>query len=350
MPPENLDRLRNARILVVEDSIANQTLARDLLLHAGAHVSLAGNGHEAIAAIRDAAQPFDAVLMDLQMPLMDGLEAIGIIRNELSQTMPIVATSAHSNKLEQERCLAAGADDCLPKPFHINDLYAVLAKCIEASGDADPIPAPGADNDVSLPESLDGIDMADGLDRLGNNRGLYGQLLTDFARTNAGLIGELGEAARYDDWARIRFLVHAIRSTAGSIGAATLSKMAAKVEDAVINGDERLGGYLSEFTAEMTRVMDALRSAEFDQTEKSGPAGADATPFDRDRATELYGRLLELLDDQDLSAQRDFDELASMLGGRGQEVILSELSENMHMLNYANARQILVRAEKDLLR
>ena len=131
MPPENLNRLRNARILVVEDSIANQTLAGDLLLHAGAHVSLAGNGHEAITAISDAAQPFDAVLMDLQMPVMDGLEAIGIIRNELNQTMPIVATSAHSNKLEQERCLAAGADDCLPKPFHINDLYAVLTKCFE---------------------------------------------------------------------------------------------------------------------------------------------------------------------------------------------------------------------------
>lgn len=349
MPPENLNRLRNARILVVEDSIANQTLARDLLLHAGAHVSLAGNGHEAIAAIRDAAQPFDAVLMDLQMPLMDGLEAIGIIRNELRQTMPIVATSAHSNKLEQERCLAKGADDCLPKPFHINDLYAVLANCLESAEGTGTEPLPGQDHDIWLPEELDGIDMADGLDRLGQKRGLYGQLLTDFARTNASLLKELEEAAGYDDWSRIRFLVHAIRSTAGSIGAALLSKAAADVEDAVINGDERLGEFLSMFSSEMSRVMGSLQGAGFGRNDVQEPAPVDAAPYDRDRAAELYGRLLELLDDQDMSAQQDFDEFASMLGGRGRDVILSELSENMDMLNYANVRQILIRAEKDLL-
>jgi CheY-like chemotaxis protein len=84
MMPEGLDRLRNARILVVEDSIANQTLARDLLLHAGAHVDLAGNGKEAIAAIENADEPYDAVLMDLQMPIMDGLEATGVIRGRLA--------------------------------------------------------------------------------------------------------------------------------------------------------------------------------------------------------------------------------------------------------------------------
>lgn len=349
MPPENLNRLRNARILVVEDSIANQTLARDLLLHAGAHVSLAGNGHEAIAAIRDAAQPFDAVLMDLQMPVMDGLEAIEIIRSELNQTMPIVATSAHSNKLEQERCLAAGADDCLPKPFHINDLYAVLAKCLETNEGADSPPAPAAQDDIQLPQELAGIDMADGLDRLGQNRALYVQLLTDFARTNEGLARELEEAAGYDDWGRIRFLVHAIRSTAGSIGAAALSKAAADVEDGVINGDERLGEFLSAFASEMTRVMDGLRGAGFGRAEGAVATREGGVAFDKNRVAELYGRLLELLDDQDLSAQQDFDEFASMLGGRGQDVILLELSENMDMLDYANARQILVRAEKDLL-
>ena len=80
MMPEGLDRIKGARILVVEDSIANQTLAHDLLMHAGCHVDLAGNGMEAIEAVRNASEPYDAVLMDLQMPEVNGLQATAALR------------------------------------------------------------------------------------------------------------------------------------------------------------------------------------------------------------------------------------------------------------------------------
>ena len=128
MMPEGLERIKGARILVVEDSIANQTLVRDLLQHAGCLVDLAGNGMEAIKAIRDANKPYDAVLMDLQMPIMGGLEATQKIRNELKLDVPIVALTAAEVQEERQKCFNIGMDDYLAKPFELEQLKEKIRK------------------------------------------------------------------------------------------------------------------------------------------------------------------------------------------------------------------------------
>jgi two-component system sensor histidine kinase/response regulator len=260
MMPEGLDRIRNARILVVEDSVANQTLARDLLLHAGAHVDLAGNGREAIKAIENAAEPYDAVLMDLQMPIMDGLEATGIIRRELAQdSLPIIATTANTEKREQKLCMDAGANDYLPKPFHIHELYAVLIRWLkpverapEAAGESRN-EQPAANGTV-LPDSVDGVDIKAGLARTGQNRTLLAQLLVEFANTNMGLGQEADVAAAAGDLERVRFLAHGIRSTAGTIGAEALSGAATAVEREIVDGGDGLPELLKLFRAELEGV------------------------------------------------------------------------------------------------
>jgi CheY-like chemotaxis protein len=357
--PEGLDRIRNARILVVEDSIANQTLARDLLKHAGCHVDLAGNGMEAIQAIRNAATPYDAVLMDLQMPIMDGLEATTLIREELSLNgLPIIATTANVGKKELERCLAAGANDCLPKPFHIHELYAVMVRWVNsgvAGADAgtsvrdETVCSAPAEAEVMLPAEIDGIDIEDGLARVGQDRKLYAGLLVEFAGSNAQLTVEIDAAFVRGDLERVRFLAHGIRSTAGNIGADALSLAAAELEELIMDGGDDVAGALERFRVELEKTVSVIHAA--DVGALRGPASwkTGESGFDRDEAEKLIEILLDMLDDQDLDSQREFEKLTGILAGRGHDKTLEEMGKNMEALEFSNARQILMRVGREIL-
>jgi CheY-like chemotaxis protein len=355
MMPEGLDRIRNARILVVEDSIANQTLARDLLLHAGAHVDLAGNGKEAIKAIEDAVEPYDAVLMDLQMPIMDGLEATRIIRGELSQdSLPIIATTANTEKREQKLCRDVGANDYLPKPFHIHELYAILIRWLRPvertseAVDESRVEQPVAD-DVALPVSIDGVDIMAGLARTGQDRALLAELLVEFANTNKELGHEADAAAAAGDLERVRFLAHGIRSTAGTIGAEALSSVATAVEREIVDGGDGLPALLMKFRAALEGVVSAILSADIVTRSSAVPLSTRGGDFDREKAERLVGILQDMLDNQDLGAQQEFDKLAGMLSGRGHDDTLRELGRNLDALEFSNARQILARVGKGIL-
>jgi len=357
MMPEGLNRLKSARILVVEDSLANQTLAHDLLKHAGCHVDLAGNGMEAIKAIKAASQPYDAVLMDLQMPIMDGLEATAVIREDLSrESLPIIATTANIGKKEQERCLAAGANDCLPKPFHIHELYAVMIRWIEldegrrdASGKDEPGDASPATAEATLPTEIDGIDIADGLGRVGQNRELYAGLLVGFADTNDQLDLEIDTAFNKGDLAQVRFLAHGIRSTAGNIGADKLSKAAAELERLIVDGGDGIAVALKGFQIELVKVVSAIHAANVAVPRYSATRTGGETEFDRDEAENLIRTLLAMLDDQDLGAHREFEKLVTILGGQGHDEKMDELGENLEALEFSNARRILTRVGKEVL-
>ena len=355
MMPEGLDRIKNARILVVEDSVSNQTLARDLLLHAGAHVDLAGNGKEAIKAIENADVPYDAVLMDLQMPVMDGLEATRIIREELSQdSLPIIATTANMEKKEQDLCRDAGANDYLPKPFHIHELYAVLIRWLKPVGhnlEAVEKTRNGrpAAVDAALPIDIDGVDLKSALARMGENRALLAELLVEFASTNMELGEEAVAAAAGGDLDRVRFLAHGIRSTAGTIGAEALSDAAASVEREIVDGGDGLPELLKLFTAELERVVKAILAADIEKPSDPVQQEIRSGDFDREKATDLIEILLRMLDDQDLGAQQEFHKLAEIIGGRGHDDSMRELGKNLESLEFSNARQILARVGKEIL-
>src|SRR5262249_5914629 len=134
------------RILLAEDGLTNQRFAKDLLERRGHTVTIAGNGVEAVAAIEQEA--FDVVLMDVQMPGMDGMEATGRIRARERTTgarVPIVAMTAHAMKGDRERCLEAGMDDYVPNPIRAEDLYRALEpveRAVHASGSQAAAPAP----------------------------------------------------------------------------------------------------------------------------------------------------------------------------------------------------------------
>jgi CheY-like chemotaxis protein len=126
LPVVKPKRLDGFRILLVEDNLINQQVALELLGREGALITLAQNGREGVDAVREAPEPFDVVLMDLQMPVMDGFEATREIRQTLQQTLPIIAMTANAMASDRAACLAAGMNDHVGKPFNLPHLVALL--------------------------------------------------------------------------------------------------------------------------------------------------------------------------------------------------------------------------------
>ena len=260
--------LSGMRILLAEDNEINQQIAVELLEGAGAKVTLASNGQAAADTVLAADDgTFDVVLMDIQMPVMDGYEATARLRAvpRLS-TLPIVAMTAHAMAEERERCLAAGMNGHISKPIDPDALLNTLARW-NRSGPTVRVPAttlvhPGKHADqpgLVIP----GIDTSTALRRLAGNARLYRSLLTQFveqhARTDVAVLqallaGNLGQA---------QSLAHQVKGVAGNLGAGQLSAAASALESAIMAGqlDERLSDLAESFATCWTSCMEAIRSA-----------------------------------------------------------------------------------------
>ncbi|MCG5531570.1 PAS domain-containing protein [Halorhodospira halochloris] len=230
--PHHAPDLRGHRLLLVEDNEINQEVATELLEKTGATVETAENGAVAVEAIR--ANPPDLVLMDLQMPVMDGYEAMRVLREE-GHDRPILALSAAVMDEDRQRAAQAGADGHLGKPIESPDLYAALTEHLRIEGKA----VAAAPADVSdgaadavqiLPAELPGFDLERGLRRLGEDKALYlrqlrrfrGQLTTDYA----ALIDHL----RAGDNEQANRLAHTLKGVAGTLGAMDLQQQAEQID------------------------------------------------------------------------------------------------------------------------
>jgi signal transduction histidine kinase/DNA-binding response OmpR family regulator len=185
-------RLNGMRVLVVEDNRINQQVARELLLAEGALVEIADNGLLGVSAVTkaDSEKPFDAVLMDLQMPVMDGFEATRVIRQDLGLTdLPIVAMTANAMASDREACLNAGMNDHVGKPFDLNHLISVLLKVSGYRVVENPKEVEDRDDPLTPPSSPlndHGIDVDGALARMSGMRTLYTRLVGDFLKALDG--------------------------------------------------------------------------------------------------------------------------------------------------------------------
>jgi CheY-like chemotaxis protein/anti-sigma regulatory factor (Ser/Thr protein kinase) len=178
-PPGEMDytdAFANVSILLVEDNPINQRVATEMLAQVGIRVETADNGLSAISSIKK--KCYDAVLMDVQMPEMDGIEATRIVRSELNmQELPIIALTAHTMAGDRDRCLDAGMNDYLPKPIDRASLFNTLIRNIALKGDHfDCIPGTLGPENAPVPAftmKVPGLDVTDGLTRLGDDWDLY---------------------------------------------------------------------------------------------------------------------------------------------------------------------------------
>jgi len=254
-------RLGGARILLAEDNEINQQIAVELLEGAGAAVRIACNGREAVDLLAHGPQPppFDLVLMDLQMPEMDGYQATASLRaNPRFETLPIIAMTAHATIEERQRCLSSGMNDHISKPIDPRVLFETVARYYQgaegmpperpgaapnapASPSAPPIAERGAQQPApaeipppgdDLP-AIEGLDAQDGLARVAGNRKLYRKLLRQFAEQQAAVRDQIVAALGRGEGSVAERLAHTLKGVAGNIGAKTVQAAAGSVEKLV---------------------------------------------------------------------------------------------------------------------
>ena len=243
---------RGARILLAEDNEINQQIAVELLEGAGAKVTVVNNGRLAVDKLcgsKEATPPFDIVLMDLQMPEMDGYQATAKLRSEPRlAALPIIAMTAHATMEERQRCLASGMVDHISKPIDPGNLYETIRRYYKpaavAGGETPPTvaapatvpkPAPGRNGQIDGHDlsTISEINLADGLARVGGNQKLYIKLLRQFFEQQAQAPKEISEYLASGDLKTAERVAHTIKGVAGNLGIKLVQQAAGDLEKGI---------------------------------------------------------------------------------------------------------------------
>ena len=295
------DRLKGTVVLLVEDNKINQKVAVEILTTFGMQVRVADNGAQALQAVSKTA--FDGVLMDIQMPGMDGYEVTRHIRAAGFEELPIIAMTAMAMKGDAAKCLKAGMDAYIAKPIEPADLYQTLLKWIK------PLPATNLPKQLTEPQlgfelpELPGIVVEDFLARLDDNQSLLVEILQDFKMAHANNGAEIRQALQNNDKKFIRQTAHMLKGVAGNISAMDLQKAALRLETAVRN--DRMGqahGLAVQVEKEIERI---LQSANLVKSLQKVPVAApDPSTFkelklDAVRIRALFSRLFASLNQND---------------------------------------------------
>ena len=321
------DSMAGLRLLLVEDNEINQQIALELLRDAGAEVQLVDNGRKAVdLLLATGPTAFHAVLMDLQMPVMGGLEATQLIRADPRFTeLPIIAMTAHAMHAERERCMAAGMVDHVSKPLEPNTMLPTIARWARAHtaanmaadlGDlpaASTTPRDAATAAPALPPvalialdalaTVPGLDIGVGLRRVAGNHRLYQRLLGQFAQHHAQAPQSLASALAQGDQETALRVAHTVKGVAGNIGLLPLASAAAALEE-VLRQQQDPAGALALFEAENTGAVTALRRVLPTPADGMGLADEDdaAAPVTPAQAASDLAALASLLEESDSHA------------------------------------------------
>ncbi len=339
-------RLAGLRLLLAEDNLNNQQVACELLQVEGASVQIANNGQEALDALRADSSAFDAVLMDLQMPVMDGFDAARAIRQQPGLAhMPVIAMTANAMASDREACLAAGMNDHVGKPFDLNHLVAVLLRHTGASDNPPPGAAPAAepaiDAHLQAAAATAGVDLAGALKRMGGNQGIYQRSLRSFVAELATLPARLQLHTERAELAEARRLLHTVKGLAATLGAMALSQAAG-------DGERQLGGpaAASDLPAISAAASTAIAAAvpgletlaRALAAPQTAPGHSVAAPLDTQALGAALAALGELLDNYDMAATDAMEQLRQQFGpALGQA--LQPLDDALGRLDFAAAAQ-----------
>lgn len=305
--------LSGATLLLVEDNSINQQVALEVLEEADVQVDIANNGQEALACI--AKRQYDAVLMDLQMPIMDGIEATRTLRlDPRYQALPIIAMTAHAMSQDREQCLAAGMNDYLAKPIEANQLFAVLARVLHKSKEVT------AANPQAQEPVGKHVNQAAALQRLRGNQAVLAKVLQEFVVTYHNEAAELEQCLQQQDANTLCQRTHALAGVSSNLSAQALEKAARAVMAVTSSGDwpiiqqatqvliQELSSVLRELTVQPTNAGDAnARSAE------------QLTAAEVQQLRQALTELLPLLQAHQLKAEERVDRLLAYTQ-RGQWV------------------------------
>ncbi|MCX2982827.1 response regulator [Halieaceae bacterium IMCC14734] len=349
--PGDLLPIRGARVLVVDDSEINLQIACELLEKVPLVLDTACDGNDAVAKVR--ANDYDCVLMDIQMPGMDGYTATGVLREDYPyDQLPILAMTANVMAEDRARTRDAGMNGHIAKPVDPADLYQALLKAIPEADYSHNLPAgvaastiaDAAPVDPALPASLPGLEIAEGLQRLANNETLYMQLLADLMREYADapdIIGELVTAGKADE---IRGAAHKIRGIANNLGAAAIGAAAQSIEQTALDGEPVSGEQIKTLAAALVQAQES--TAILLQDYQLQPIADGGGAID---VAAVLGNLQAAVAAFDPAATELIDQLlAGQAGGDAMAPQLKQLRDLLDNFDFGAAEPLLVDIERDL--
>jgi CheY-like chemotaxis protein/HPt (histidine-containing phosphotransfer) domain-containing protein len=342
-------RLAGMRILLVEDNEINQEVAEYILLHAGAVVEVVSNGKMAVDLLATAADRFDVVLMDVQMPIMNGYDATAAIRAAGQRTLPVIAMTA--NVLDDDRRLAAeaGMNAHVAKPIDVDELIAVLNRMValrDATREMVPLvpPPPPRSVEASVPPTspLPGIDIDAALARLGGNHDALVALLKRFEHSQGGTVAEVRALLAAGQRQQAAQALHRLRGVAANLGATDVARLTAHTEAALHDAADSLA-----LPAALKRLEQALELV--NRTARQLRTPQHDIPASNTSSSDLAQKLAELqslLQNNNMKALAHFQALRPALAAQDQARALAEAVETLNFkAAYRMVEEMLHRKE-----
>ncbi|MEO5377188.1 MAG: response regulator [Magnetococcus sp. DMHC-6] len=343
---EAVMKIGGAKILLVEDNIINQQVAKELLERVGVSVTVANHGQEALDYLQQA--DFDAILMDVQMPIMDGLKATQQIRRHQKwQHLPIIAMTAHVLENARAESLAAGMNDHLTKPIDIRRLFNVLISWINPDGlnlrfgrPPHSVLRPELDTDI-LPATLNGIDMSSAMERLGGQQKIFKSMLLRF-QDHANVWDKIQTALQQQDFLQARNLAHIITGIAGNLSATRLHQAAQKLELAL--EQERIQQeplLLLNFQKALQEILATIATLPADPEPVQIALPQKEIVIDQQVVDHLFTELTNYLQTNDTDAESIIETLKTVLTGEIWREDLRKLEELVQRMDYPGALKII---------
>jgi CheY-like chemotaxis protein len=326
------------RVLVVEDNLLNQEVANYVLVHAGAAVDFAANGRIAVSMLAETPAQYDAVLMDLQMPVMDGFEATHAIRALGLDRLPIIAMTANALDEDRRRALAAGMNDYLAKPIDVDELVDML---VRITGRPATPPAAGTRTalatGLAVPAYIPGIDLRTTLPRFGGNFASFAALFKRFESSQGGAVADIRALLDAGDRARAGQAAHRLRGVAANLGATEVARQALELEQALRSEDDAaLALRLARLDAALSVVLEAAR----DLPAPEATPAPDVAPEDSAILQRELAQLLDLLHNNNMKAMAQFETLRPALA-RLEPDRVAPLAEAVATLRFEEAARLV---------
>ena len=331
---EQVKGIRGAQILLVEDNEVNQQVAIELLEKAQLHITIANNGKEAVELANS--RDFDCILMDLQMPIMDGYAATKILRSDPSKdSLPIIAMTANALLADQQRCHEAGMNGHIAKPIDPKDMFAVLAKNIEPGKRTVPeLTTQSSDSDTGfkLPD-LPGIDLPTALARVCGSHESYRKLLLKFAESQADIINQAQAAVESSDQTLAVRIAHTLKGTAGNIGATALQRKATELETLLREGNGEPQSLMAETAAELDRLLALIAPLKISHDKTTTPRAAISS----DELAKKLQQLQQHLEDYDSESDDSLEEILQLPLNTALQTDLKSLQKLVSSYDFENA-------------
>ncbi len=342
---KEIEKIRGAEILLIEDNDINQQVAMEMLIEAGFNVDIAENGEIALEMIKTSGRPskYDIVFMDLQMPVMDGYTStIEIRKLKDYDTLPIVAMTADAMTGIKEKCLQIGMQGFISKPINPDDVFKSLTNWI----DSDKVSRKQKEiktakvqkqEKVNLP-NLKNVNISEGVHRLSGNKKLYANLIEKFYKNNFDVIDSIHASIRNENLEETIRLAHTIKGVAGNLGMNNLYEISRQLEEE-LKKNNNSDGTLKLFEEETESILSEIKNW-IDSKEVKNEK-IEEGDLDEKKLNSLIKELRKMLEENSFSSQKKLNKILELKGISNFQTLLNQISEFIENFDFDSALKLL---------